>query len=180
MGRLRKPSPQSSPPPGVSQGFWLYQGSGAPVLDTTPRTFHDAQGPSRTYHCLDWRERWAPNLRLGFLYPPTQVSTATSQGCLYSCDACTLRAVHLLSQNLNGLKFKLDFDLPKRPDSPLVATGFGATGHLVLVTGHRAMRCCFFAWAGSVWAFCRSSCHPDFRCPLVELDRSTRLYPSAA
>ena len=35
-------------------------------------------------------------------------------------------------------------------------------------------------WAGSVWAFCRSSCHPDFRCPLVELDRSTRLYPSAA
>ena len=97
VGRLRKPSPQFSPPPGVSQGFWLYQGSGAPVLDTTPRIFHDAQGPSRTYHCLDWRERWAHNLRLGFLYPPTQVSTATSQGCLYSCDACTLRAVHLLS-----------------------------------------------------------------------------------
>jgi hypothetical protein len=38
-------------------------------------------------------------LRLGFLYPPTQVSTATSQGCLYSCDACTLRAVHLLSHS---------------------------------------------------------------------------------
>ena len=69
VGRLRKPSPQFSPPPGVSQGFWLYQGSGAPVLDTTPRTFHDAQGPSRTYHCLDWRERWAHNLRLGFSLP---------------------------------------------------------------------------------------------------------------
>ena len=38
-------------------------------------------------------------LRLGFLYAPTQVSTATSQGCLYSCDACTLRAVHLLSHS---------------------------------------------------------------------------------
>ena len=38
-------------------------------------------------------------VRLGFLYPPTQVSTATSQGCLYSCDACTLRAVHLLSHS---------------------------------------------------------------------------------
>ena len=98
VGRLRKPSPQFSPPSGVSQGFWLYQGSGAPVLDTTPRTFHNAQGPSRTYHCLDWCERWAHNPLLGFLYPPTQVSTATSQGCLYSCDACTLRAVHLLSQ----------------------------------------------------------------------------------
>ena len=27
------------------------------------------------------------------------MSTATSQGCLYSCDACTLRAVHLLSHS---------------------------------------------------------------------------------
>jgi hypothetical protein len=40
--------------------------------------------------------------------------------------------------NLNGLKFKRDFDLPKHPDSsPLEATGFGATGHLVLVTMQR-------------------------------------------
>ena len=28
----------------------------------------------------------------GVLYPPAQVSTATVQDCLYSCDACTLRA----------------------------------------------------------------------------------------
>ena len=81
VGRLRKPSPQFSPPPGVSQGFWLYQGSGAPVLDTTPRTFHDAQGPSRTYHCLDWRERWAHNLRL---------RSALSPKCPSPCVPCTL------------------------------------------------------------------------------------------
>ena len=37
VGRLRKPSPQIRLPPGVSQVSGRSQGSGAPVLDTTPR-----------------------------------------------------------------------------------------------------------------------------------------------
>ena len=31
------------------------------------------------------------------IYPPTQASTVTSTDCLYLCDACTLRVVHIIS-----------------------------------------------------------------------------------
>ena len=30
------------------------------------------------------------------IYPPTQASTVTSTDCLYLCDACTLRVVHII------------------------------------------------------------------------------------
>ena len=34
---------------------------------------------------------WEPKI-----YPPTQASTVTSTDCLYLCDACTLRVVHII------------------------------------------------------------------------------------
>ena len=37
VGRLRKPLPQLSLPPGVNHGLWIHQGLGARVHDTTPR-----------------------------------------------------------------------------------------------------------------------------------------------
>ena len=43
----------------------------------------------------------------GVFYPPTQVSTATIQDCLYSCDVCTLRAVHILSNSSQPADFTL-------------------------------------------------------------------------
>ena len=64
------------------------------------------------------------NLPLGFLYPPIQVSTATIQGCLYPCDACTLRAVHILSHspgcgNLQVLVWEISFSsLAAKPRIP--------------------------------------------------------------
>ena len=39
--------------------------------------------------------RWAHNLCDPNFYPPTEASTATSTDCLYLCDACTLRAMHI-------------------------------------------------------------------------------------
>ena len=67
---------------------------------STPRQGHSTmhRGHQGPIIALTGVSVWAHNPLLGFLYPPTQVSTATSQGCLYSCDACTLRAAHLLSQ----------------------------------------------------------------------------------
>ena len=65
-------------------------------------------------------QSFASDLRLGFLYPPIQVSTATIQGCLYPCDACTLRAAHILSHSpqpagltLAGGCTRDDFSLPR-------------------------------------------------------------------
>ena len=178
VGRLRKPLPQLSLPPSVNHGFWLHQGLGAPVHDTTPRakgslaqtstqiclktafatwapppstTMIEAQLPSGTWLFLKWHHlpavhillvplpayqvqcrhlprrglqtllvrdcfllsssgwqahhpfalpcmSWAHNLRITKVtrfYPPTSASTATIQGCLYPCDACTLRAMHI-------------------------------------------------------------------------------------
>ena len=95
---------------------------------STPRQGHSTM--HRGHHCLDWRERWAHNLRLGFLYPPTQVSTATSQGCLYSCDACTLRAVHLLSQ-LEKMSFSQPFPLFQSPISSPAAVAVAAVNRRV-------------------------------------------------
>ena len=40
--------------------------------------------------------RWAHNLCDPNFYPPTEASTATSTDCLYLCDACTLRAMHII------------------------------------------------------------------------------------
>ena len=33
------------------------------------------------------------------IYPPTQMSTVISTDCLYLCDACTLRVVHIILHN---------------------------------------------------------------------------------
>ena len=39
---------------------------------------------------------WVHNLRNFLLFVPTQASTATTQSCLYPCDASTLGVVHII------------------------------------------------------------------------------------
>ena len=48
--------------------------------------------------------RWAHNLCDPNFYPPTEASTAASTDCLYLCDACTLRAMHIILH-----RFKRDY-----------------------------------------------------------------------
>ena len=57
---------------------------------------------------------WAHNLCDPNFYQPTQASTATSTGCIYLCDACTLRAMHIMLHTKNINRFCQEFFLPSK------------------------------------------------------------------
>ena len=87
-------------------------------------------------------------------YPPTEASTATSTDCLYLCDACTLRAMHIILHTPPSPQTRLWDVFQRWCHAPLNQDAWW-WGRWAWATAPTVRRLTFFPGSPA----CRHSCH---------------------